>query len=257
MNEDLEAKLLRRRKEYWQSGLAGYIQDEMKPAIKDLDNEVRMLPRIGPDGQSECPFAAQLYEQKERKAAKVAEILTTMRRKLKAIDEEITLYLHNLRIAEEAAAEIHGEATSQNAVYVVSVVKENLASAQNDSKMAKEAIAELERVLMYSEKIRHPDVPSVGVPAWSPEDRKKNDKRKSAPAASAPKPPSNPMPLPAPIPAGQSLGQNKGSVPLPPPIPIPPPMRRDSGKPLIPPPIPHPIGGTDMLLKPPKGAIHL
>lgn len=257
MNAAQEKDLIQRVRGYENLDLDFRIQQEVKPAIKELDEAIRTLPRLGRNSESECPFAAQLYEHKERQAAKVADQLTSMRFRLKTIDEEIMRCLKNLLVVEEGSAKIHSKETGQKVSYVFAKLKSQLRCAQEMSKRAKDSIEEMERVLMYSARITHPDVPSVGVPTWSPADRKTTDKRKFPPPTSAIPPATNPVPWPAPMPPGPPFGRDKATVPLPPLIPPGPPLGRDkSSVPLLPP-IPHPVGGTDMVLKPPKNAIHL
>ena len=256
MNEAQEKAALQRGKGYEGLRLDELMQSEIKPAIKELDTEVRELPRLDRNGQSECPFAAQLYAQKERKAAKVAELLTRMRYKLETIDTEIVRCLKNLHVVGEGSAKIHSNETNKNLIYVATTLKEQLRDAQEDSKRAKGSIEEMERVLTYSARIAHPDVPTVGVPAWPPADRKTTENQKPAPPFSVTPPVISPLPLPLPIPPGPPFGLGRGDAWLPPPIPGGPRFGRDQWICPKPPPIPHPVGGTDMLLNPPKSAIY-
>jgi hypothetical protein len=257
VNEAQEKDILRRVRGYEYLNVASRIQQDVKPAIKQLDAAIRMLPRIDRNGESECPFAAQLYVQKEQKAAKVGDELTAMRHLLEMIDEEIMRCHKNLRVVSQGSAKIHSKETGQKVSYVFAELKRQLSCAQEMSKQAKDSIEEMERVLTYSARIAHPDVPSVGVPAWTPADRKTTDKRNSSPPYLTSPTVAKPMLWPSPIPAGPPLGRDKTNIPLPPPIPLGSPFRSHKNGVPLPPPIPHPVSGTDMVLKPPKNAIHL
>ena len=45
----------------------------MEIFLNKLDDDIRMLPGVDKNGNSECPFAEQLYVQKEESASKVVE----------------------------------------------------------------------------------------------------------------------------------------------------------------------------------------
>ncbi len=51
---------------------------QTESCIEKLDQAVNILPRIDEDGDSECPFAKELYEQKEKAQKEVAGCLNAM-----------------------------------------------------------------------------------------------------------------------------------------------------------------------------------
>lgn len=263
MNETQEKELVQRVRGYGYIDLAFVIRSKVKPAIGELDGAIRMLPRLGRDGESECSFAAQLYAQKESKAAKVAEQLIAMRHRLDTITDEILRCQKNLRVLGEGSAKIHGEATGRQLSYTFAELQRQLKDAEDNHKQAKDSIEEMERLLMYSARITHPDVPSVGVPACSPSDRKTAEKQKPHVVATATPASVKPAGWPAPIPAGPPIGRSlpspvtpvdANSVPWPAPLPPGPSLRGELPLPI---PLPHPVGGTDIMLTPPKNIIQM
>lgn len=241
----------RRSSSYGETSLHDVIRLEMKPALKELESVVRILPRVGPVGESDCPFAAQLYVQKEAKARRVAEVWTKLRYRLETVVEEILQCQERLRVVGRMFDDVESDTTRKRLGYAHNEVEGQLRGAESARDELKATLEEIERTLMLSEKLSHPDVPAVGVPAWPPEGHGPGQQWK-------PRPPSgigNGL-IPR-SPAGESSpipGRKKPAPPLPapPPLPVPPPV-------VIPAPLPLPVpakpawglGKDDTLRSPP------
>ena len=62
----------------------------VRELITELEKVASYLPAVEDDGYSECPFAEELYANKEEAQTKLAECLVSLRAMLNAIDQELT-----------------------------------------------------------------------------------------------------------------------------------------------------------------------
>jgi hypothetical protein len=77
------------------------IEDTVAQAVSDaqqLQRSTGSLPRVDQNGNSECPFAEQLYAKHEELRKKVQQRLAELHECLLAIDEQITGYGHDLAV---------------------------------------------------------------------------------------------------------------------------------------------------------------
>jgi len=69
-----------------------------KKSIEDLDRSVHSLPDVDEDGNSECPFAEELYAEKEKRQKKLQSQLKEFYKIIEAIDAEIGRCKKNLTV---------------------------------------------------------------------------------------------------------------------------------------------------------------
>jgi hypothetical protein len=75
--------------------------------LAQLAQKVRVLPKVDKKGRSECPFAEDLYADKEEAAAKVREALSEIPLYLGVVDREILRCKRNLNQVHTDAASLH------------------------------------------------------------------------------------------------------------------------------------------------------
>ena len=89
----------------------------MNRYVEELLNKVKVLPRVDPKGNSECPFAEDLYAEKEEAAEKVEMDSRKLRSYLRLVEEEIARCTANSeRISADARSLYLDEAKERYAV---------------------------------------------------------------------------------------------------------------------------------------------
>ena len=145
--------------------------DQLSQLIEGLNSKFRILPKVDDKGQSECPFAEDLYAEKEKAAKEVSKKLKEASRYADLLKQEIARFRRNL-------SKIGADAGSLNSVQA----KEKYASAKkaqefhidkNDKRLRKltDLIAKAEKLLQVAlekkwplgepKKSFHPSQPPV------------------------------------------------------------------------------------------------
>ncbi len=83
--------------------------ESTKKCMEDLDRSVHSLPSVDEDGNSECPFAEELYAQKEELQKTLEARLKDLFEMMKAVDAEIQRCRKNLAVVTAHHDSIHGE----------------------------------------------------------------------------------------------------------------------------------------------------
>ena len=86
------------------------VEDSLEYAhdqIEKLDRSVHSLPKVDEDGNSECPFAEEMYAQKEDIQAQLNGQLKGLYEKQEAIDAENTRCKNNLVVISAHERRIH------------------------------------------------------------------------------------------------------------------------------------------------------
>ncbi len=83
--------------------------ESTKKCMEDLDRSVHSLPSVDEDGNSECPFADELYAKKEELQKTLEARLKDLFEMLKAVDAEIKRCGKNLAVVTAHHHRIHGE----------------------------------------------------------------------------------------------------------------------------------------------------
>jgi len=195
------------------------ILSDAKRDIKELDAASAVLPKVGPNGESECPFAAQLYVQKEGKARKVADQWIRLRYHMDAVEDEIGQYQKALSTAGKVCRGVNTGETHKQALYAYRRMESRLHAAEDERRQTQDALEYIERVLAYSARLSHPGVPPVDVPAWPPDNQQTNQQRTPSPPSSGLPPADCPFPSPGPFRSKPPFGLGKGGI-LPPAPPL-------------------------------------
>jgi len=77
--------------------------------IEDLDRSVHSLPAVDKEGNSECPFAEELYAKKEKLQEKLQSQLKELYKILEAIEAEISRCRNNLTVVTSHQNKINGD----------------------------------------------------------------------------------------------------------------------------------------------------
>ena len=68
----------------------------MSTLLGELQSKINILPKVDENGRSECPFAEDLYFEKEKAAKKVSEYLEKMHRYVGLVEQEIVRFHNNI-----------------------------------------------------------------------------------------------------------------------------------------------------------------
>lgn len=70
---------------------------EITPLVTELEALLTTLPTVKADGRSDCPFAPEMYRQKEQLEAKVRDRLSALRRMNQVVQQEMDRCTRNLQ----------------------------------------------------------------------------------------------------------------------------------------------------------------
>lgn len=70
--------------------------NETEKAIQEVESATSVLPIVDEEGHSECPFAPELYEQKEKAVRKLEERLSCLQGNMSLMDKEVDRCRANL-----------------------------------------------------------------------------------------------------------------------------------------------------------------
>lgn len=135
------------------------IRNEVEPALAALDRAVSMLPVVDADGRSECPFAAQLYRQKDKAAEKVALLRTTIGHMMETVEREVTRCRRRLEVIKEDAERIHDPRTADGCDLAVREAEGELNGALANRQLLIGVAAKMEQSLKYAAKLTYPGTP--------------------------------------------------------------------------------------------------
>ena len=89
---------------------------QVDPLLERLEDLWPRMPKVEEDGESECPFAEDLYREKQELERQIAERLSTLRSQLKDVSQEVERCKRNLaRISVDAEKLSRPEARSKYA----------------------------------------------------------------------------------------------------------------------------------------------
>jgi len=72
------------------------IVSDVDKRIKELESKLSTLPRVDEEGTSECPFAEDLYAQKEEAEENLSRLLPILQEFISLLDREVSRCQHNL-----------------------------------------------------------------------------------------------------------------------------------------------------------------
>ena len=80
---------------------------DMNPLLRTLEQKAGILPKVDKEGNSDCPFARDLYIVKEEAEEKVINHLKNLRMDYKALRKEISRCRKNLQLIQSEVNRIH------------------------------------------------------------------------------------------------------------------------------------------------------
>lgn len=132
------------------------IRNEVEPALVALERAVSMLPAVDADGRSECPYAAQIYRQKDEAAKKVAQLLTTIGHMMETVEQEVARCRNRLEVIKEATERVHDPRTVDGCDSAVREAQGDVNGALADRQLLKSVAAKMEQALKYAAKLTYP-----------------------------------------------------------------------------------------------------
>lgn len=94
----------------------------MTALVKELTDKTESLPKVDRNGQSECPFAEDMFVEKEEAIKKTARQINTLRDHIAALNEEITVGRRNLELIQADSSRLrlnetrHGYSQAEESV---------------------------------------------------------------------------------------------------------------------------------------------
>jgi hypothetical protein len=79
----------------------------MKALLENLSQKTSQLPKVDDKGNSECPYAEDLYAEQEEAITKVAEELKRLRRYQEIVDQLVAKHRRNLDLIRTDASSLH------------------------------------------------------------------------------------------------------------------------------------------------------
>lgn len=157
---------------YTPSYVQHLIKNEVEPALRELDRAITALPPEQPTGK-EDERGRNAFSNKERAAGKVASLLRKLRGFTSVIDAEIDRCLERARQIDGGVSGVHDEVVRHKFNEARTLAEKDGKDAEEQRRLAEKAIADMERILSFSEKFRCPGMEVQRVPRWTEEDEAK------------------------------------------------------------------------------------
>jgi hypothetical protein len=152
----------------------------MATLLHTLETKTNVLPKVDEKGDSECPFAEDLYAQKEEAAEKVREHLEVLRRLLELLAGEQTRLHANLDRVQADAGSLHLESAKEKYLTAQQGLEHNIKKNQENQNKLLDLISKAEEMLALAltkkwplgkpeERIRFSSTPSGPVQGFRSE----------------------------------------------------------------------------------------
>jgi hypothetical protein len=158
--------------------LGDQLRDELESIsarVERLDRALSSLPYVAPDGGSECPFAEQLFFQKEEQEQTVAHDVDTLRRHLRRLEYEIGRCRGNLEQIQADGGTLKLKEASEHYSQATEVQQRELEAVIDDRDAVLTVLMRAEAVLKVSRTRKFPGrepreqypfpAPTPGVPS--------------------------------------------------------------------------------------------
>jgi len=190
--------------------------DSAAHAMEELAEAVAVLPRVDKDGSSECPFAEQLYRQKEEAHLEAQGELNDLEELLRAVDQEIGRCRKNLVRLGQGEGNIKSPETRNRYSGATAAQGTQYKKALEQRKRVLDLIEALKALLRESAQERYPGMDPENPPDIEPELPVPLPPSVVPPRHQAPRPPLAPPPVSSPPP----MAPPSPALPAPP---VPPP----------------------------------
>lgn len=128
----------------------------LESALEQLKTKVRTLPRVESDGSSECPFAANLYIDKEEATEKVNQRLQEVRGYLPLLEREIARCSHNLSTISADKGNLHDEKAIEQYQAALHAQQHHYQKAIDQKMTLLDLIKRVEQLLKGAEAKKYP-----------------------------------------------------------------------------------------------------
>ena len=129
---------------------------EAERRISALESSTRVLPKVDDEGSSDCPFAGNLYTQKEEAEEKVIEIIGRLERYQDLVEKELARCRRNLKRIELDAKTVRLKTVKDKYYQAANAQESEYLKAVQQKKTLKELISRCNEVLANSRKKRWP-----------------------------------------------------------------------------------------------------
>jgi hypothetical protein len=121
-----------------------------------LQSKINELPKVDDKGGSECPFAENLYAQKEEAASNVIEKLKKASRYLALLEQEISRLRHNLAQIQSDTGALHLDQAKEK--YITAKRSEQIQIEKNIHRKMRlsDVIARAEKLIQLAHKKKWP-----------------------------------------------------------------------------------------------------
>lgn len=151
------------------------IKSEVEPAVRELDLAITALPPGQPTGKEDDRVRAA-HANKEKAARRVAKILGDLRNFLSAIDAEIDRCLERTRQIDGGVSGVQDDIVRHKFNEARTLAEKERKDAQEQRRLAEKAIADMERILGFSEKFRYPGMDVQRVPTCTKDEGGKEER---------------------------------------------------------------------------------
>ncbi|MBN2328683.1 MAG: hypothetical protein JXR73_16195 [Candidatus Omnitrophica bacterium] len=138
--------------------------------ISELDNKMSVLPRVNPDGSSDCPFAGELFYAKERAAQELADHLKVLQHTEAMITGELDRCQQNWEILAGDAGVLQTEAARRQYDNAETIQAHQWRQVQEYLQKFRNAILEAQRWLAKAEEKKYPGELTPPAPPSPPMD---------------------------------------------------------------------------------------
>ena len=128
----------------------------MSKLLDTLETKTNVLPKVDEKGNSECPFAEDLYAQKEQAVEKVAEHIEKLRRLLGILEEELARLRANLARVQADARSLHLESAKERYLSAKQGLEHHIQKNLERRKELLELIAHAEEMLRLAQTKKWP-----------------------------------------------------------------------------------------------------
>jgi len=125
-------------------------------ACENLANKMKVVPEVDRQGNSECPFAEDLYGEKEEAAEEARRVLLRLQESRSAICEELSRLERNASLIEGARNDVHGEPAGRSLSSADAQAQAQYERAVKQREQVTEAIERVQEALQTASQKQWP-----------------------------------------------------------------------------------------------------
>lgn len=124
--------------------------------IAKLQSAATSLPEVAPDGSSECPFAGELYAQKEELERRLLGAVASLRRHLEAVEEELQRCKEKLKVISQDKSQLAFDEAIDQYAQAEQKLRDKCTSLSEDRRALLDAIGRAVAALAASRSKKYP-----------------------------------------------------------------------------------------------------